>query len=162
MTAFFSTAAPGASYFPRMLTLAAARTIIAEAVTPLAPAPTPLAAAQGRVLREDIATDEDLPAFDRSAMDGYAVGAEDRSERFRVIGEIQPGAAPSVKIGTGECARIFTGAQIPAGASQVIMQENVVSSAGTSFRLAKEEIEELIRAAGYEPRRRDNWYRLVE
>ena len=44
----------------------------------------------------------------------------------------------------------------------VMMEENVVSSAGTSFRLAKGEIEELIRDAGYEPRRRDNWYRLVE
>ena len=44
----------------------------------------------------------------------------------------------------------------------VMMEENVVSSAGTSFRLAKGEIEELIRDAGYEPRRRDNWYRLVD
>ena len=44
----------------------------------------------------------------------------------------------------------------------VMMEENVVSSAGTSFRLAKGQIEELIRDAGYEPRRRDNWYRLVE
>ena len=44
----------------------------------------------------------------------------------------------------------------------VMMEENVVSSAGTSFRLAKEQIEELIRDAGYEPRRRDNWYRLVD
>jgi len=43
----------------------------------------------------------------------------------------------------------------------VMMEENVVSSAGTSFRLAKDEIETLIRGAGYEPRRRDNWYRLV-
>ena len=44
----------------------------------------------------------------------------------------------------------------------VMMEENVVSSAGTSFRLAKEQIEELIGDAGYEARRRDNWYRLVE
>lgn len=44
----------------------------------------------------------------------------------------------------------------------VMMEENVVSSAGTSFRLHKEDIERLIREAGYEPRRRDNWYRLLE
>ncbi len=43
----------------------------------------------------------------------------------------------------------------------VMMEENVVSAAGTSFRLAKEEIESLIKTAGYEPRRRDNWYRLL-
>jgi cyclic dehypoxanthinyl futalosine synthase len=44
----------------------------------------------------------------------------------------------------------------------VMMEENVVSSAGTSFRLAKEEIEMLIRDAGYEARRRNNWYRLLD
>ncbi len=42
----------------------------------------------------------------------------------------------------------------------VMMEENVVSSAGTSFRLNAEEIERLIRDAGYEPRRRNNWYRV--
>jgi cyclic dehypoxanthinyl futalosine synthase len=44
----------------------------------------------------------------------------------------------------------------------VMMEENVVSAAGTSFRLASEHIEDLIRDAGYVPRRRDNWYRLVD
>jgi cyclic dehypoxanthinyl futalosine synthase len=43
----------------------------------------------------------------------------------------------------------------------VMMEENVVSSAGTTFRLNKETIENLIRVAGYEPRRRNNWYELV-
>jgi cyclic dehypoxanthinyl futalosine synthase len=43
----------------------------------------------------------------------------------------------------------------------VMMEENVVSSAGTSFRLQKEEIEALIRSAGYEPHRRNNWYALL-
>jgi cyclic dehypoxanthinyl futalosine synthase len=44
----------------------------------------------------------------------------------------------------------------------VMMEENVVSAAGTSFRLVKEQIEALIRDAGYEPKRRDNWYRLAK
>jgi cyclic dehypoxanthinyl futalosine synthase len=43
----------------------------------------------------------------------------------------------------------------------VMMEENVVSSAGTTFRLDRQMIEDLVRSAGYEPRRRDNWYRLV-
>ena len=43
----------------------------------------------------------------------------------------------------------------------VMMEENVVSSAGTTFRLAKDDIEELITAAGYTPRRRNNWYQLL-
>jgi len=41
------------------------------------------------------------------------------------------------------------------------MEENVVSSAGTTFRLNAQEIEWLIRTAGYEPRRRNNWYELI-
>ena len=44
----------------------------------------------------------------------------------------------------------------------VMMEENVVSAAGTSFRLASAQIEDLIRDAGYAPRRRDNWYRLLD
>jgi len=43
----------------------------------------------------------------------------------------------------------------------VMMEENVVSSAGTTFRLNAEQIESLIRDAGYEPRRRNNWYKLL-
>ena len=43
-----------------------------------------------------------------------------------------------------------------------MMEENVVSSAGTSFRLNAEEIRTLIREAGYEPHRRNNWYQLLD
>jgi len=43
----------------------------------------------------------------------------------------------------------------------VMMEENVVSSAGTTFRLNSAQIETLIRDAGYEPRRRNNWYELL-
>jgi molybdopterin molybdotransferase len=108
-----------------MISLDEARALIAQTVPPLAPVRVPLAAARGRVLRTEVIAPEDLPGFDRSAMDGYAVGLDDRSERFRVIGEIQPGAVGALKVSTGECVRIFTGAAIPAGASQVIMQEDV-------------------------------------
>lgn len=108
-----------------MISLAEARAIVAANVRPLDAATLPLAELRGRVLRTTIAAPEDMPAFDRSAMDGYAAGLDDDSERFRVIGEIQAGAAPELTLRTGECARIFTGAPLPAGASQVIMQEDV-------------------------------------
>ena len=107
-----------------MISLQEARAQIAVAVRTLPPAAAPLAEAHGRILRESVASPEDLPAFDRSAMDGYAVNAADQAARFRVIGEIQPGVEPSMEIRAGECARIFTGAMIPRGASQVIMQED--------------------------------------
>ncbi len=108
-----------------MISLTQARALIAESISPLAAQPAALEMAFARVLREDVRADADLPAFDRSAMDGYAVALDDASEKFRIVGEIQPGAGPSFKINRGECARIFTGAQIPEGASQVLMQENV-------------------------------------
>ncbi len=107
-----------------MISLDEARALIAQQVQPLDPVSRPLDQARGRVLRADVIAPEDLPAFDRSAMDGYAVAIDDRSERFRVVAEIQPGAGAPVKLGPGECARIFTGAAIPEGGSQVIMQED--------------------------------------
>ena len=137
-----------------MISLAEARARIAEAVRALDPEIAPLAAAQGRVLRAEVAAQEDMPAFDRSAMDGYAVGAEDRSERFRVVGEIQPGTAPRVEIRAGECARIFTGAQIPAGASQVIMQEDV-ERADEWITPLRREVTAWIRHRGEDARRGD-------
>lgn len=108
-----------------MISLAKARELIAEK-TPLLPAVTTSpATALGRVLRQDVRASEDVPAFDRSAMDGYAIAADDPSERFRIVAEVQPGPLPKCQVHRSECTRIFTGAPIPAGASQVLMQENV-------------------------------------
>ncbi|HEX9045577.1 MAG TPA: molybdopterin molybdotransferase MoeA [Verrucomicrobiae bacterium] len=108
-----------------MISLAAARALIAEHVIPGAPVTDSLSDSFGRVLRQDVRAREDFPPFDRSAMDGYAVRTDDDSEKFRIIGEIQPGGGGKLKIKRGECARIFTGAALPAGAGKVLMQENV-------------------------------------
>ena len=137
-----------------MISLAEARSVIAQAVRPLDPAAVPLAEAHGRVLRDDVCAPEDLPAFDRSAMDGYAVAADDPSGRFRVVAEIQPGAAPAVEICRGECARIFTGAQIPPGASQVIMQE-MAEREGEWMTPRQRDAKTWIRNRGEEARRED-------
>ena len=110
---------------PVLLPLAEARVLIAAHTSPLPPLAAPLAEAAGCILRADVCAAEDLPAFDRSAMDGYAVSPGDDSLRLRVIGEIQPGAVSKLKIQRGECVRLFTGSQIPEGAAQVLMQETV-------------------------------------
>lgn len=122
--AFALAGADAATSVRCMISVDEARAIIAQNVQPLEAVRAPLSEARGRVLREDIFAAEDMPAFDRSAIDGYAVALDDRSERFRIVAEIQPGTIGGVRIGAGECARIFTGAAIPAGASQVIMQED--------------------------------------
>jgi molybdopterin molybdotransferase len=108
-----------------MISLGEARALIVQKILPLPAVATPLATACGRVLRRDVRAREDLPAFDRSAMDGYAIAAGDSSRRFRIVAEVQPGPAPTCKIRPGECVRIFTGAAIPGGASQVLAQEHV-------------------------------------
>ncbi len=107
-----------------LLSLSDARALIAQHVQPLDAVALPLAAAIGAPLREAVTAPEDMPMFDRSAMDGYALAVDDLSERFRVVGEIQAGAVPAMTLRTGECARIFTGAEIPEGATQVMMQED--------------------------------------
>ena len=68
-----------------------------------------------------------LPAFDNSAMDGYAVVASSckKGQRLRVIGEQPAGRDKQLRISRGEAVRIFTGAPVPAGANAVVMQEDV-------------------------------------
>jgi molybdopterin molybdotransferase len=114
----------------------------------------PLPLARGRILRQDIHAPDDLPAFDRSAMDGYAVDAADASERFRVKFEVQAGQTPAGRIERGECARIFTGAPIPEGASQVVMQEDVVRE-GEWISIRERDAKAWIRRRGEDARRGD-------
>jgi len=68
-----------------------------------------------------------LPAFDNSAMDGYAVVASscNKGERLRVIGEQPAGPDRKLRVGRGEAVRIFTGAPCPEGADAIVMQEDV-------------------------------------
>ena len=78
--------------------------------------------ALNRVLAEDIVADSDLPPFDRSQMDGYAVRAEDTTEapvRLRIVGESAAGNGWHHELKEGEAVRIMTGAPVPAGADSV-------------------------------------------
>ncbi|HUC86289.1 MAG TPA: gephyrin-like molybdotransferase Glp [Candidatus Acidoferrales bacterium] len=108
-----------------MISLAEARALIVRKIPPLPAAATPLARADGCVLRQNVRAGEDFPAFDRSAMDGYAIAEAGPAQKFRIVAQIQPGPAPKCRIRPGECVRIFTGAPVPTGASRVLMQENV-------------------------------------
>ena len=78
--------------------------------------------AGGRVLAQDIAADMDLPPFDRSQMDGFAVRAEDVENapvELKVIGESVAGKGFDGTVKAGEAVRIMTGARVPAGANAV-------------------------------------------
>jgi molybdopterin molybdotransferase len=90
----------------------------------------PLEDAEGRVLAEDLVASVDLPSFDYSSMDGYAVATRSLDDagtapfRLPVRGESRTGALPG-PLEAGSTMRIFTGAAIPQGADAVVMQENV-------------------------------------
>ncbi len=109
----------------------AARTIVA-AVRPLSTERLPLGAALDRVLARDVESPIDLPAWDNSAMDGYAVREKDveAGVELRVVETIPAGAFPSRPLAPGECARIFTGAPLPDGADTVIRQEDTSATQG--------------------------------
>jgi molybdopterin molybdotransferase len=81
----------------------------------------------GRVLAEDLAARRTQPPFAVSAMDGYAVRAEDLATvpvELRIVAEVPAGAGFGGHVGTGEAARIFTGAPMPAGTDTIVIQED--------------------------------------
>ena len=86
-----------------------------------------IADALGRVLAEDLAARRTQPPFAVSAMDGYAVRAEDVAAvpvELRIVAEVPAGAGFGGHVGTGEAARIFTGAPLPAGTDTIVIQED--------------------------------------
>ena len=85
----------------------------------------PLDEARGRVLASDLVATLDLPPWPNSAMDGYALNLADlHRQPLKVSQKVYAGQAPDALL-PGTCARIFTGAQVPLGATCVEMQENV-------------------------------------
>lgn len=110
-----------------MLTLDQARAAILAKIAPTADSErVALADVVGRVLAEDVRARVDHPAFDNSAMDGYALRLADlrNAQTLPVVGESRCGALPPA-LTPGTVMRIFTGAAVPVGADTVAIQENV-------------------------------------
>ena len=93
-------------------------------ITPVTAERVALPDAAGRVLAEDVTARLDVPPYTNSAMDGYALRAEDAGQRLPVSQRIAAGT-PAMPLAPGSCARIFTGGEIPPGADCVVMQERV-------------------------------------
>ena len=112
-----------------------------------------LAAADGRVLADPLIAGLDLPPWANSAMDGYALCLADwTGEPLTVSQRIQAGNAPQ-PLQPGSCARIFTGAPLPAGADTVEMQENAVVEADGRVRFSESlRLGQNVRAQGQETR----------
>jgi molybdopterin molybdotransferase len=134
----------------------AAAVLNAQLVLPVIPAEEiPISAALGRVLAVDITSPADLPDFNRSTMDGYAVrsadtfgAAESRPALLTVTGEIPMGALPARGLARGETMKIPTGGALPAGADAVVMFEHTQQADSSSIEVVKPvaPLENVIRA----------------
>jgi len=77
----------------------------------------------GRILAEDVASDIEMPPFDKSSMDGYACRRADIDNILEIIEVIPAGKTPTKEIGKNQCAKIMTGAPVPKGADFIAMVE---------------------------------------
>jgi molybdopterin molybdotransferase len=129
---------------------------ILDASDPLGSEQVALHEARGRFLTSDLVGKVALPGFDNSSMDGYALaarndmGAHSAGTTFRVVDEqaAGPDLRFSLRAGTSETIRIFTGAPIPAGADAVVMQEEVRAENGVIILLTNVQQGENIRRRG--------------
>ena len=116
-----------------MIELASAQEKVLLAVQQAAPVTVPMSDAYGLVLAENIVSQEEVPHFDNSAVDGFAVRAQDVANvpaTLQIVDEIAAGGIPNVVVGPGETSRIMTGAPMPNGADAVVMVED--SAPGTT------------------------------
>jgi molybdenum cofactor synthesis domain-containing protein len=129
-----------------VIPVAEAIRIVTEQTTALTSERIALAHARGRYLAEDVVADSDLPPFDRSQMDGYAVRASDTQTvpaKLRIVGESAAGRGWHQGMKVGEAVRIMTGAPVPAGADSV-QQVELTRELGGADGFAEVEIVEAV------------------
>jgi len=139
----------------QMITPDKARQIVLENITTLPSQTVSHAGALGRVLAADIFSDIELPPFDNSAMDGYAVLAADLAGAdeanpigLRLLETIGAGAVGTQTVERGTCIKIMTGAPLPAGADAVVMREETREEDGSVLFLASARAGQHIRPRG--------------
>ncbi len=139
-----------------MFSAAEAEQLILTLVTPVKATETidlthNMTACLGRILASSIRSSLDFPHWDNSAMDGYAVRAEDVRQvpvTLQVVEDIPAGQPPQKKVGAQQAARILTGAMMPAGADTVVMQEETAREGDRVQILAVPEPAAFVRKQG--------------
>lgn len=117
-----------------MRPLADAQRYVLEHVPAQPAVETPLADCLGLVLARDVTAGHDIPPFDNSAMDGFAVRAEDIASipaTLTVVEDVPAGSVALRSVGPGEAIKIMTGAPMPGGADTVVRVEDTDADAGT-------------------------------
>ena len=136
------------------LEVAEAQQLVLSAAQPLPPENLAVGRALGRALAEPVRSTRRLPPADCSAMDGYAVraadlqGADRRPVTLRLAYEVAAGGLCPRPLGTGEAARIFTGAPVPPGADSVVRQEDAEAGDGVVHIRVAPSPREHVRDAG--------------
>ncbi|MEM2961972.1 MAG: molybdopterin-binding protein [Candidatus Bathyarchaeia archaeon] len=128
----------GMSPFRLLISRGEALKILLDSVKPMERTEViPVGEALNRVLAEDVIPDVDVPPFDRAAMDGYAVKAEDtygassmEPKILKLTGILHAGETADAEVKSGECIRIATGSPIPKGADAVVMAEYTEEAEG--------------------------------
>ena len=127
-------------YVARVIPLEDAQAFVLESCPPLDPVEVDRRSAVGLVLAASVVATENVPPFDNTAVDGYAVRSADVADvpvELRVVGELAAGVAPTVAVAPGEAIRIMTGAPMPDGADAVVMVEDSERIGDHAVRLAR-------------------------
>lgn len=141
-----------------MITVEQAREIILNRISPLNAEKVFIDQALGRYLAEDIVSSRDIPPWNNSAMDGYAVHAAELQEgeaRLDIAYEIPAGGLPQGPFGKGQAVKIMTGAPLPPGADAVIKREDTLEMEGAIVIHKLPKINDNIRFAGEDIRKGD-------
>jgi molybdopterin molybdotransferase len=143
-----------------MISVDEALALVLDSVAPLGLERVSILKARRRVLGEELRSPRDIPGFDNSAMDGYAVrgaevvaAAENRPVRLAVTETIAAGMMPSKTVGPGQAARIMTGAPIPQGADAIVPVERTRGAGDSVEILASAEPGAFVRPRGEDLRR---------
>ena len=142
-----------------MISLVEAQEIVIGGCEPVAPVIVDCQMMSGRVVAQDVVATEYIPPFDNTAVDGFAVRAQDVTNagvELEVLGVIGAGHVASYEIGAGQAARIMTGAPMPQGADAVVMIEDATVLSANRVQINKPaRVGEAIRKIGEDVRAGD-------
>jgi len=105
------------------------------AIAPVSSEILPIESTCDRIVAEDIFATYALPRFNNSAMDGYAVQAQDSAKEVKVVGTLYAGDVASMELHQGEAIKIMTGAPIPKGCNAIVPKEQILSTSQSTITL---------------------------
>lgn len=139
-----------------MIPLHEAQETVLAGCAPLTPQQVAYTEMTGRVLDQDVVAVEDVPPFQNTAVDGYAVRAADSEQvpvELVVVDTLAAGAEPKISVNAGEAIRIMTGAPMPNGADAVVMVEDTERVGETHVRISRSaKVRDGVRDAGSDVR----------